>query len=288
MTSVWITSDIGPSSDPDDYQSLIHLLQAGQALEGSDYGLDIRGITTGKPRGQRKAAIEVLNAYQKDWNKYVWSHLPTATYYKSITRQRGTKATKALVAESKKHTPANPLLILVWGACTELREAIQSGLVVKNCFCFIIASWNREQDQASFDVVKNTKGLRKILCETSFRGMYMGAPAKLNNKKIIAEVGKFGELGKLLIEKSKTINTGSGSLKSGDGPSFLWSLTHKNFNPEKACWGGRFRRVDETTWTDRTEAKLKIGSYAGAKTVSRWQLAVRKDWLKKCKELYGG
>lgn len=51
-TSIWVTTDIG-GSDPDDYQSMIHLLQYSDVL-------DIRGITAGAPRGKRAAVIEAI------------------------------------------------------------------------------------------------------------------------------------------------------------------------------------------------------------------------------------
>ena len=294
MTSIWVTTDIG-GSDPDDYQSMIHLMHvymsqimgfSGGPISSTDPNLDFRGITAGAPRGKRSAAIEVINAAITDCpNSEMAQHFHLLRY---STYKGGKKAAKTLASESNLHIPSNPLVILVWGACTDLAQAIKAGLVEENCFAYIIGSWNADQDRESYNFVASRSKLRKILNNSTFRGMYLHPPAGLNNKKIITEVGKFGALGKLLIEKSQHINTGKGSLKAGDTPSLLWAMTHKNLDPTRPSWGGRFRKVNATTWTDLEADRYKLGSYRGAKTVSRYQAAVRKDWLARCRSLYGG
>lgn len=275
--SVWITTDCG-GSDPDDFQSMVHLLHYSDLL-------DIRGITAGAPRGKRSAVLEVIKAYERD-KLHERPSFPPVDILKEFTKQGGEQAAKQLAFESTRHNPTNPLLILVWGACTDLAQAIRAGLKCENCFAYIIGSWNRDMDPDSYREVERCKPLRKILNNSTFRGMYMNAPKVLNNKKIITEIGKYGALGKLLIEKSAHIDSGRYSLKAGDTPSVLWALTAQHDKPTVKSWGGRFTKVNATTWTDLQHPKFAVGAYKGAKTVSRWQAAVRKDWIEKVREIY--
>lgn len=275
--NIWITTDIG-GSDPDDFQSMVHLLHYADRFF-------VEGITAGAPHGKRSAVLELIEAYEKD-NLQRLDGFPTAAMLRSRTYQAGQQATSKLVEASRASWPSSPLLILVWGACTELAEAIGAGLVAQNCIAYVIGSWNRDQDPDAYRVVENCKPLRKILNNSTFRGMYMNAPKVLNNKKIITEIGKYGALGKLLIEKSAHIDSGRYSLKAGDTPSVLWALTAQHDKPTVKSWGGRFTKVNATTWTDLQHPKFAVGAYKGAKTVSRWQAAVRKDWIEKVREMY--
>lgn len=279
-SNVWVTSDIF-GSDADDSQSAAHLLWYADKL-------NIKGFICGHPRGKREGFIQAINAYESDRVQYQFSsEFPTGAHLKSITYQDGPKAANKLVAESKKHAPSNPLVILVWGSARDLAAAIRAGLKEENCICYLICSWNREQDKASHAFVKSRRALRKILCETTFRGSYVPDPQPLSNKELVLRLKNFGKLGKWFYDQSARITPKKYHIKNGDGPSVLWALTHKNYDATKESWGGKFRKVTATTWTDIEGHEQAIGAYKGARTVSKHQSRVRKAWLEKVRGMYG-
>lgn len=284
---VWITTDIG--GDPDDIQSMIHLLQYSDML-------DIKGITAGYPTGKLRVLQKVLAAYRKDYRTFegFYNHIkPWQIKFYKGQKERGdwsnTKAVRALVTESyePEYSKDNPLIILSWGACTDVAAAIVNGLNKESVFVYFIAGfdptdWNARQDEASFNRVVSARKVRRIFASTAIRGMYFGWDIRSNRTFVKDVVAPRGELGKLFLEESRTVNTGSYSIKMGDTPSVLWALTSNNLNPEKKTWGGQFVKIDHKMWG--VLSGRAIGPFNGAKTVKR-RRALR-HWKKQLNKIY--
>lgn len=287
--TVWITSDIG-GSDPDDIQSMIHLFQYSDELQ-------IAGVTAGVPRGKKKVLKRVRKLYKKDYKKYAWQDTHQAPADIKIYQGKkksgdwsNTEEVRALVRQSRLHTPENPLIICAWGAATDLAAAVKNGLALKNCFAYLIMGfhpndWNGKQDKKSFDLLKKTNGLRRIFADSTIRGMYVGWNKHKNRNYVKKQIKPKGRLGKYFYKISKHIDNGASgpySIKMGDTPSILWVLSSPNLNPLEESWGGRFREVG-TKMYGALEGE-KIGNYSGAATIKRKMFL--RDWKKKLKEIY--
>ncbi len=180
---VIISTDIG-GSDPDDFQSMIHLFLYADTL-------DIVGLVSSPPQNGRKESIlEVIDAYEKDYPKLKKknSEYPTADYLRSVTRQGAlttqlsvkpedgiSEGVKLIIDEAKKRD-SGPLYILVWGSITDIAQALHAAPDIKSKIrVYYIGAWNTQQDSNARNYVYDDHpDLWLIENNTTFRGMYMG------------------------------------------------------------------------------------------------------------------
>lgn len=272
-TRVFITTDVG-GSDPDDIQSLMHILFYTDCLE-------IVGISCSVPRGDPKVAHKVLDAYRRDYRKFKLmdrglqspESLKQVVYQGSKVANQSTQSpgSRALVRASEK----GPLLILVWGSATDLAVALRHGLDTVNAEAHIIASWNSEQDPKSAKFVKNSH-LKKWINNSTFRGMYLAAPKEglLGVRGVVVRVIQHcGALGKLVHGYSKNINIGEYCFKAGDTGSTLWAIDRAR--QHKINWAGKFERVDARTFSDSKAKDDQLSVFPGSATLARR----RRFWL---------
>lgn len=279
---VFITTDIGISGERDDIQSLCHLLWYSDML-------DIVGICCGHPGGKVRIAKNVISYYKQDYERFKLASfglIEPEVIKKRCYRGSSHEASWVLSMGSRRLTQASkegPLLVLVWGSCTDLASALKHGLNVENVTAHVIASWNREKDPRSFQVVKDSS-IKKVISETTFRGMYMGAgmDGRMGNRGFVEKVVKpCGALGKFFWEISATINVGRYSLKAGDTGSVLWALD-KARGSDAARWGGIF-----PGGCDSERPEDKIGQYKGAGLVARARKLWLGDWINRLEKYYG-
>jgi hypothetical protein len=284
---VFITTDIG-GSDPDDYQSLIHALLYADEI-------DIEGIVCGYPRGKKSAAMRVLKAYEKDYPKLKEFGYPEPSLIKDkIYQGSEDKFKPGLISNGGRalcvpamNNDERPLIVCVWGACTELAEALYLyPSIASSLFVYVIASWNREQDPAAHKYLYKHKELRWINCESTFRGMYLtgNGEGKYGNIGFVEQVAKnSGHLGRLFRKVSTNIDVNKGGIKMGDTPSFLFALRGDLKDPTADGWGGAYRKVTGKHWEDMLGHS--IAGYRGAKTVAKHRRAILEDFEKKLMRL---
>lgn len=277
---VFITTDIG-GSDPDDIQSFCHLLWYSDLL-------DIAGVSCGHPGGKARIAKNVISEYKQDYQRFKLERF--GLIVPDIIKERcyrgsSHEASWVLSMGSRKLIQASkegPLLVLVWGSCTDLASALQHGLKVENVTAHVIASWNREKDPKSFKLVKDS-AIKKVISESTFRGMYMGAamPGRMGNRGFVEAVVKpCGALGKLFYDISANINVGRYSLKAGDTGSVLWALDQAR-GPDAVRWGGVY-----PNGTDSEKAEHKLGVFKGAGTIARARKFWLGDWINRLEKFY--
>ena len=279
---VIVSTDVG-GSDPDDFQSLVHLLVYADALE-------IEGLISSPPgKGRARDVLEVLDAYEKDYAnlKAHSSAYPASAALRKITRQGATApAPKAgfsrptagsrWIIERCRARDKRPLYVLVWGSITDVAQAVhdQPGILGK-LRVYSVGSWNTRQDPAARDYLfREHEGLWWVEADTTFRGMYVGGvqSGELGNRSFPARhIRGHGALGELFMAKKPDI-------KMGDTPSVLYLLRGDPNEPTGAHWGGAFVRPGpgRQYWTDNPAAVLVDGGKKGAKTVNRW----RRDFLR--------
>lgn len=289
IRNVWVTSDIG-QGDPDDIQSMIHLLQFSDQLK-------IRGITVGYPRGDVSVLERVLEAYGEDYrnNRGFDNHIKPwrIDYFQGQQREAdwsSNRAVRALVRESHKdrYSWREPLIILSWGACTDVVAAIENGLNRRNVFIYAVSGftsldWNATQDPRSFERLVDAVRYRRILAGSTIRGIYFGWNLRRNRAFVRRNVTPFGALGREFMRASRGINTGSDSIKMGDTPSVLWALSSERLRPVQESVGGSFEKYDTRLWGVRSD--MSIGIFPGAATIQRVRFT--RSWERQIKQIYG-
>ena len=284
---VIISTDIG-GDDPDDYQSLIHLLLYGDRFS-------LQGFISSPPGKGRIANIfEVLNAYQQDY-QHLYLHnrkFPHPDTLKGITKQGAIDVQQkelptdlsegaAWIIEKSNELFPEYLYILVWGSLTDVAQAVHHRpSIKKNIRIYSIGSWNTKLDPKARDYLfSQHKDLWWIENNSSFRGMYKGGfqDGDWGNESFVNRYVKdYGALGKLFWEKKKDI-------KMGDTPSVLFFLSGNPDNPTLSSWGGTFYQPfsDRNYWTDLPDENLRQDNFDGAATVNRHRALYLKDWAER-------
>ncbi|MHC4402553.1 MAG: DUF1593 domain-containing protein [Planctomycetota bacterium] len=281
---VIVSTDVG-GSDPDDFQSMVHLLVYADVL-------DIEGLISSPPKGGRaKHLLEVIDAYAKDYARLRrYSDVyPTPDALRTVTKQgavdpapsRGwsepTEGSRWIV-ERARTDEQRPLWVLVWGSITDVAQAVHDDPSIKgNIRIHSIGSWNTRQDPAARDYLhKEHPDLWWIENDTTFRGMYVGGrqDGEWGNRRFVDRHTKgHGALGDLFVEKKTDI-------KMGDTPSLLYLLRGDPDDPTALHWGGAFVKTfhGRQHWTDNPGSAVSERCRAGAKTVNRWRLDYLRDW----------
>lgn len=281
---VIISTDIG-GSDPDDFQSMVHLFVYADLF-------DIEGLVSSPPRqGRAKHIHEVIDAYEKDYPNLL-SHsarYPKPKQLREVTKQGAidpapeqgfsepTEGSKWIVARAQVEDQ-RPLWILGWGSITDVAQAVHDAPGIKQKIrVYSIGSWNTKEDPAARKYLfQNHKDLWWIEADTTFRGMYMGGAQEgdLGNRTFPEKhIQGHGALGAFFMSKKPDI-------KMGDTPSALYLLRGNADDPASDHWGGAFVKQPgrPNYWHDNQEKDLTESGKEGAKTVNRWREAFLRDW----------
>lgn len=281
---VIVSTDIG-GSDPDDFQSLVHLLVYADVL-------DLEGLISSPPgKGRRQHLLEAIDAYEQDYPqlKRHSADYPAPQSLRAISVQGAilpapaagyTEPTEGsrLLIERAQANDARPLYVLVWGSITDVAQAVHDRPSIKQKLrIYSIGSWNTAEDKAARNYLfQHQADLWWIESNTTFRGMYMGGDQQgdLSNRGFLDQhVAGHGALGELLIKKKRDI-------KMGDTPSLLYLLRGPADDPTADHWGGAYlaARPGLSYWTDDPRPAARDAGRAGAKTVSRWRADYLRDW----------
>lgn len=214
LPRIIVSTDIG-GSDPDDYQSMIHLLVYADRF-------DIEGIISSPPdQGRKKHIEEVLYAYEKDYKNLLRhsDNFPSPNHLFRVTKQGAIEPQLNEIPQDlsegakwiieKAHEKSNQYLyVLVWGSITDVAQAIcHDPSIKKQIRIYSIGSWNTVQDpHARNYLYEHHPDLWWIENNTTFRGMYIGGykDDDFGNTSFVEYyVKNYGELGKLFWEKKK-------------------------------------------------------------------------------------
>ncbi len=285
---VIVSSDIG-GSDEDDIQSMVHYLPYSDLF-------DTEGLISSPPhKGRARDILKTIDVYEKDYPKlktYSKTY-PAPDYLRSITKQgatdpagqdgfgRPTQGSKWLIRCAKKRD-LRPLYVLVWGAITDVAQALHDDPSIKKKIrVHFIASWNRRSDENAFRYIeKYHPDTWLIQNETTFRGWYMGGEQSgdLGNRTFVdAHIKGHGALGDYFAPLK------GGKIKMGDTPTVSWLLRGTPEDPTKQSWGGQFvKHADRPNWwIDNPDPALKEADKPGAKTVNKWRKHYLRDFQKR-------
>ncbi len=281
---VIVSTDIG-GTDPDDFQSMVHLLVYADVL-------DIEGIISSPlGPGRKKHILGVIDCYEKDYvNLKTYSdQYPTPNALRAITKQgeterapyagvrRSTEGSRWIVECARRDDP-RPLYVLVWGLIEDLAQALHDAPdILPKLRVYWIGGPNKKWSPDAYQyIVENHPKLWIIESNATYRGWFTGGnqSGEWGNSAFVSQhiAGK-GALGDFFVSKK-------GDIKMGDTPSVGWLLKGMPEDPSQPGWGGRFVRAWErpyarfdrlTTTSDRIEVfgilemVLPLGDGAPAK-----------------------
>ncbi|MDB6053532.1 MAG: hypothetical protein JWN25_1055 [Verrucomicrobiales bacterium] len=245
---VLVSSDIG-GTDPDDYQSMIHLLFYADAL-------DIEGLISSPwGAGRKEHILAVINRYELDFSQ-LQKHsprYPTPDYLRSITKQgsidsagvrgfgKSTEGSNWIIEAAKRNDP-RPLWILVWGGIDDLAQALHDDPTVKSkIHVYYVGGPNKKWATTAYNyIAQEHRELWMIEANSTYRGWFLGGDQS-------------GEWGNTTFVKSHLKGHGalgdyfagflSGTIKMGDTPSVMYVLGKNPNDPSGDSWGGHFVRA---------------------------------------------
>ena len=246
---VVVSTDIG-GTDPDDFQSMVHLLVYADAL-------DIEGLVS-SPYGPGRARHihEVINVYERDFAvlRARSAAYPTPAALRDVTKQGAlaspgaagfgvsTEGSEWIVRCARKPDP-RPLWVLVWGGIEDLAQALHDAPdILPKLRVYFIGGPNKTWSIDAYDYIDRAHPLLWMIeANATYRGWFTGGnqTGEWGNVAFVTKrVAGCGALGDFFAKQLKGI-------KMGDTPSVMHVLGAAPDDPTQGGWGGRFVRVWE-------------------------------------------
>ncbi|MDR8389810.1 DUF1593 domain-containing protein [Aliifodinibius sp. S!AR15-10] len=245
---VVVSTDIG-GTDPDDFQSMVHLLLYADLLE-------IEGLISSPYGPGRKADIlEVIDHYERDYSnlKSYSPRYPSPDSLRAITKQgaidragyqgyRESTAGSELIIERARAEDPRPLHVLIWGGIEDLAQALHDAPdILPKLRVYWIGGPNKKWSPDAYQyIVENHPKLQIIETNAAYRGWFVGGnqAGQWSNTGFVEEhVAGKGALGAFFATQL------GGEIKMGDTPSVAWLLKGNPEDPSQPSWGGRFVRA---------------------------------------------
>lgn len=264
---VLVSTDIG-GTDPDDFQSMVHLLVYADAL-------DLEGLVSSPyGPGRKEHIVEVIDRYERDFgNLRTYStHYPTPAALRAMTKEGALEspgpagigaATEGSdwIVRCARRADARPLHVLVWGGIEDLAQALHDAPdILPQLRVYFIGGPNKMWSVAAYDYVeRHHPALWIIEANATYRGWFVGGnqTGEWGNTAFVARhLAGRGALGDYFATHLR------GTIKMGDSPSVGWLLHGTPADPSQPGWGGKFVRIWDgrktvfdrlTTEADRAE-----------------------------------
>ncbi|MGE3821030.1 MAG: DUF1593 domain-containing protein [Isosphaeraceae bacterium] len=245
---VVISTDIG-GTDPDDFQSMVHLLLYADVL-------DVEGIVSSPyGPGRKEHVLRVIDAYERDHPRLTAhsARYPRPDALRAITKQGAvdragppgfgspTEGSEWIVQCARRDDP-RPLHVLIWGGIEDLAQALHDAPdVLPRLRVYFIGGPNKMWSVDAYDYVqRNHPNLWIIEANATYRGWFVGGDQRgeWGNERFVTErVAGRGALGAFFATQL------GGKIKMGDSPSVGYLLRGTPEDPSRPSWGGRFVRV---------------------------------------------
>lgn len=265
---VIVSTDIG-GTDPDDFQSMVHLLLYADIL-------DLEGIVSSPyGPGRREHILQVLDQYEKDFPnlKRHSNRYPKPDALRAISKQGAVDSPgpagfgsstdgSRWIVECARRPDSRPLYVLVWGGIEDLAQALHDAPdILPKLRVYFIGGPNKMWSVDAYNYVEqNHPKLWIIENNATYRGWFVGGDqsGNLGNTSfVLAQIAGRGALGDYFATQLR------GSIKMGDTPSVAYLLHNSPTDPSLGGWGGQFVRVWDgrktvferlTTEADQAEA----------------------------------
>ena len=245
---VMVTTDIG-GTDPDDFQSMVHLLVYADVL-------DLEGLISSPfGPGRKEHILQVIDCYDRDYSN-LKSHserYPSPDALRAITKQGETEAAphagvrrstegSEWMAQCARRDDPRPLHVLVWGGIEDLAQALHDAPdILPKLRVYFIGGPNKKWSVDAYNYVEqNRPKLWMIEANATYRGWFIGGNQKgeWGNKEFVAQhIAGHGALGDYFARQLK------GTIKMGDTPSVARLIHGTPEDPMQPSWGGRFVRI---------------------------------------------
>ncbi len=258
---VLISTDIG-GTDPDDNQSMIHLLMYSDCFE-------LEGLVSSPfaGTGSKEEILRMIDFYEKDYPK-LREHreeLMTPDELRAICKEgrRGlakycgydkpTEGSEWIVECARKESD-RPLWILVWGGLEDIAQALHDAPeILPNIRVYWIGGPNKKWGVNAYSyIVENFPDLWMIENNASYRG-FIGDKKKnseLEYIEIFQSKKNEADSDGLTYYDCVMKNAGhmgndfkayyDGNIKMGDTPSLLYMMHGNPEDPMGESWGGSF------------------------------------------------
>ncbi|MCS7314369.1 MAG: DUF1593 domain-containing protein [Bryobacteraceae bacterium] len=247
---VIVSTDIG-GTDPDDFQSMVHLLLYADVL-------DLEGlISSPYGPGRKEHILEVIERYERDYPRLrAHSHrYPTPPYLRSIAKQGALEAAgwegvglptegSRWIVECARRPDPRPLWVLVWGGPEDLAQALHDAPdILPRLRVYFIGGPNKMWGVNAYAYIERQHpNLWMIEANSTYRGWFVGGnqEGEWGNEAFVgAHVAGRGHLGAFFTPLL------GGRLKMGDSPSVAYLLRGTPEDPSQPGWGGKFVRAWE-------------------------------------------
>lgn len=245
---VVVSTDIG-GTDPDDFQSMVHLLVCADAF-------DLEGIISSPfGPGRREHILEVIDRYEKDYpNLKSWSaRYPPPDALRGISKQGAidgpgpagvgakTEGSEWLIRCARK-ADSRPLWVLVWGGIEDLAQALHDAPdILPKLRVYFIGGPNKMWSVDAYNYIEQRHPkLWMIESNATYRGFFVGGDQsgdQGNASFVTAHIAGKGALGSYFATHLK------GVIKMGDTPSVTYLLKGTPEDPAQPSWGGRYTRI---------------------------------------------
>ncbi len=292
---VIVTTDIG-GTDPDDEQSMIHLLMCSNDL-------DIEGIICQMAFVKSPIGIDVLNniinvyAEVEENLRLHDSEYPTADYFRSISTTGQTEVgmsgvgegldtpgSELIISSVDREDDTRPVWLVAWGGMNTIAQALWTVSHTRNESEFVdfiekVRIYDvLGQCDAGAWVAHNFPEITYIRA----RDVYGWAP---DDQWTIENIQSVGPMGRIYPTRRWATE--------GDSPSFMYLIDNGLNLPEDVSaggWGGRFAKdkvenMEGMSWVKRNGLdEMRFSPYfmhgnpEGEPTVGRWSEDIRNDF----------
>jgi len=249
---ILISSDIG-GTDPDDFQSMIHLLMYAdlfqiEGLISSPYG-----------NGRKKDFLNMIDLYEADLSK-LQKHsngFPDPNSLRKVIKQGSkhcapfkgfatpTEGSDWIINCAKKRIDQT-LWVLIWGGLEDLAQALHDAPEIKKIIkVYWIEGPNKKWSVNAYAyIAENHPDLWMIEANATYRGWFIDSesPENISNNSYynnyIQGQGALGQAFKNYYE---------GIIKMGDTPSLVYLINGDPENPLSESWGGSFTQIDRSS-----------------------------------------
>lgn len=249
---ILISSDIG-GTDPDDFQSMIHLLMYADLFQIEGF------VSSPFGNGKKQDFIKIIDLYEKDLpklNKHN-KNLPEPDFLRKICIQgekqeapysgyrKATEGSEWIIKAAKKKSD-QPLWVLVWGGLEDVAQALHDAPEIKeNIRVYWIGGPNKKWSVNAYAyIAEHHSDLWMIEANATYRGWFMDNDSP-ENIKGDAYYDNFikarGEMGK------EFKNLYDGEIKMGDTPSLAYVMNGEPNTPEGESWGGSFTKISHSS-----------------------------------------
>jgi len=245
---ILVSTDIG-GTDPDDLQSMVHLLVYADRF-------DIEGLVSSPPGlGRKQHILQVVDLYERDYpNLRTYSRqYPAPDALRAVTKQGAlegaglsgfrepTEGSRWIVECARRLDP-RPLWLLVWGGIDDLAQALHDAPdILPKLRVYFIGGPNKTWSVDAYDYIEQKHPKLWIIeANSTYRGFFAGGvqDGGWGNKTFVsASVAGHGALGSYFATLL------GGTLKMGDSPSVCHLLLGSGEDPTRPGWGGQFVRI---------------------------------------------